>query len=95
MATVRRYCCCTAGSGSAMDGSRLGPELLRNMVLLSVNYHVDALEPRAISAFEALLPGDSPVAAAYGLVSPDGPDHWPVVAAKGRRLAFEEPTFEL
>lgn len=33
------------------------------------------------------------MAAAYGQISPDGPDHWPIVAAKGRRLALEEPTF--
>ena len=83
------------GGAVLLHLARKRPELLRTMVLLAVNYHIDALEPGAIAAFEALLPVDSPVAAAYGQVSPDGPDHWTVVAAKGRRLALEEPTFTL
>jgi pimeloyl-ACP methyl ester carboxylesterase len=71
------------------------PDLLRSIVLLAVNYHVDALEPAVVAPFEAMLSPDAPPALAYGAVSPDGPDHWPVVAAKGRRLAFEEPTFNV
>jgi len=83
------------GAAVLLHLARNRPELLRAMVLIGVNYHVDALEQGAIDMFEAALIGNSPAAIAYGRVSPDGPQHWPIVAAKGRRLALEEPTFEL
>ncbi len=76
--------------------ARNRPELLRSMVLLAVNFHVDGLiRPGVIPAFEANLVADSPGALHYARLSPDGAGHWPVVAAKGRRLALEEPTFTI
>ena len=82
------------GGAVLLHLARNRPELLRAMVLLAVNFHVDGLvRPGAIPAFEAALAPDSPAAEDYGRLSPDGAGHWPVVAAKGRRLALEEPTF--
>jgi pimeloyl-ACP methyl ester carboxylesterase len=61
---------------------------------VSANYHHDALHPEvATSLDEGLAPGGF-LAKPYEALSPDGPEHWPVVAAKGTRMGvFEEPTF--
>jgi hypothetical protein len=49
-----------------------------------------------IPALEAMLAApDGLPAQNYARLSPDGAEHWPVVVAKGRRLAHEEPTFSL
>lgn len=82
------------GGAVLLHLARNRPELLRAMVLLAVNFHVDGLvRPGAVPAFEAALAPDSFAARQYGRLSPDGAGHWPIVAAKGRRLALEEPTF--
>ncbi len=82
------------GGAVLLHLTRNRPELLRAMVLLAVNFHVDGLvRPGAIPAFEAALAPDGPAAEEYGRLSPDGAGHWPIVAAKERRMAFEEPTF--
>lgn len=69
------------------------PELLRTMVLISGNFHHDALYPDG----EQLLESFDPMSAAlYAEYSPDGAKHWPVVAAKGLKMGFhEEPTFSV
>ena len=70
------------------------PELLQSMVLLSANFHHEALEPEGISSIESLSGINGPVARSYADISPDGADHWPIVAAKGKAMGlYEEPTF--
>jgi pimeloyl-ACP methyl ester carboxylesterase len=85
------------GGAVLLHLARNRPELLRAVVLLAVNYHVDGLiRPGVIPALEAMLAApDGLPAQNYARLSPDGAEHWPVVAAKGRRLAYEEPTFSL
>ena len=71
------------------------PELLQAMVLLSANYHVNALYPEARDNLGEGVAIDGVLAKLYGSRSPDGIDHWPVVAAKGLRMAVtDEPTYE-
>ena len=65
------------------------PELVRRLVLIGTNFHVDGLQPLEFS-------DDSPVAIAlaesYAERSPDGPEHFGVVAEKSQALFRSEPT---
>jgi pimeloyl-ACP methyl ester carboxylesterase len=71
------------------------PELLHAMVLLSADYHVNALYPEAQELLGEGVGADSFFAQEYGSRSPDGIEHWPVVAAKTIRMgATAEPTYE-
>ena len=71
------------------------PDLLRTMVLLSANYHHDALYPEASDLLNENVGIAGYFAKLYGARSPDGVGHWPVVAAKGLRMGVaDEPTFE-
>src|SRR3954447_21124718 len=70
------------------------PELLASMVLISANFHHDALHVESSAILDAVTAPDGPLANAYAVRSPDGGDHWPVVAAKGLKMGVqEEPTF--
>ncbi len=73
------------------DGAILGlmialarPELVRKLVLIGGNADASAYVPEFRRA--ARLPADSPeyqaFRAIYDVVSPDGPDHWPIVFSK-------------
>jgi pimeloyl-ACP methyl ester carboxylesterase len=65
------------------------PDLVRRLVLIGTNFHVDGLQPLELS-------DDSPVAIAlaesYAERSPDGPEHFGVVAEKAQALFQSEPT---
>jgi len=65
------------------------PELVSRMVLISANFHHDGLVP-GLDLDE--LTASTFLATAYGRVSPDGRDHFPVVAAKIAHMAVTEPT---
>jgi pimeloyl-ACP methyl ester carboxylesterase len=65
------------------------PELVRRVVLISGVFHRDGWIPEAID------PDAGPpevLERGYAELSPDGPDHYPVVAAKLTRMNWEEPT---
>ncbi len=69
------------------------PELLRTMALISGNFHHDALYPDGGQMLDSFVEVS---AALYAETSPDGEEHWPIVAAKGLKMGFhEEPTFSL
>jgi pimeloyl-ACP methyl ester carboxylesterase len=59
------------------------------LVLISGNFHHDGLV--AELDLDELAANDY-LAAAYGQISPDGRDHFPVVEAKILRMATTEPT---
>jgi pimeloyl-ACP methyl ester carboxylesterase len=68
------------------------PDLARQLVLISGGFHHDGLMP-GMDQFDV----DAVVGflgAAYGEVSPDGEDHFPVVARKVARMAAEEPALQ-
>ena len=82
------------------------PELIERLVAIGANYHWNELgdvaaavgadgpaEPAGEADHD--LPTDDPIvalmAAAYAERSPDGPDHFPIVAAKGFQLFGVEP----
>jgi pimeloyl-ACP methyl ester carboxylesterase len=65
------------------------PDLIRRLVLISGVYHRDGWVPSAIDPDREV---HEAIARGYAELSPDGPDHFPVVAAKLKRMDFEEPT---
>jgi pimeloyl-ACP methyl ester carboxylesterase len=80
---------CSAGASVALLVALRRPDLARGVVLISGVFHRDgwipsAIDPDAYPA-EFLAPG-------YAELSPDGPEHFPVVSAKLARMNREEPT---
>jgi pimeloyl-ACP methyl ester carboxylesterase len=69
--------------------ARRRPDLVRSMVLIGTNYHVDGLMPDWLGDDDdgamALLQ------AGYAAVSPDGGDHFPVVVEKTTAMFTTEP----
>jgi pimeloyl-ACP methyl ester carboxylesterase len=90
------------GATTALHVALRHPDLVRRLVLISGQFHADGLLP-------GLLPrgfAEDPVAAAttmavsglarrYGQVSPDGPQHYRVVAEKNLRMAATEPRLDV
>jgi pimeloyl-ACP methyl ester carboxylesterase len=80
---------CSAGASVALLVALRRPDLTRRVVLISGVFHRDGWVPDAID------PDASPpevLAQGYAELSPDGPDHYPVVNAKLARMNWEEPT---
>jgi pimeloyl-ACP methyl ester carboxylesterase len=79
------------------------PELIGRLVVIGTNYHWNVLPDLAVAPMDEEVAGESPtaddedggivalMAASYAERSPDGPDHFPVVAAKGFHLFGVEP----
>lgn len=72
------------------------PEIVDHLVPISGNFHWSGLSERSRTIFEKSTPeafaqvlGD--LVAHYNEVSPDGPDHFPVVFNKLQRLFLTEP----
>jgi pimeloyl-ACP methyl ester carboxylesterase len=80
---------CSAGASVALLVALRRPDLARRVVLVSGVFHRDGWVPGAIE------PDANPpevLARGYAELSPDGPDHFPVVSAKLARVNWEEPT---
>jgi pimeloyl-ACP methyl ester carboxylesterase len=79
----------SAGANVALLTALRRPDLVRRLAVISGVFHRDGWIPEAIDPdvepHEALARG-------HAEVSPDGADHFPVVAAKLRRMDFSEPT---
>ncbi|MBF6548117.1 alpha/beta fold hydrolase [Nocardia brasiliensis] len=67
------------------------PDLVRKLVSISGNFHHHGLLPGVLDGFAHEEPMQR-LAARYGEVSPDGVDHFPVVARKLLQMANAEPT---
>lgn len=83
---------CSAGAGVALLVALRRPYLARRVVLISGVFHRDGWPPDAIDP-DATPP--SVLAQGYAELSPDGPDHFPVVSAKLARMNWEEPTLSV
>ena len=70
------------------------PDLVRKLVAISANYNLDAM-PDEMKDGLLSTPADSDDMAMmrqlYEAVSPDGPEHWPVVYGKFIEMARREP----
>jgi pimeloyl-ACP methyl ester carboxylesterase len=86
------------GATTALHVALRRPDLVRRMVMISVRYHQKGLLPDLFGgdlddAVAGML--QTPLAERYGLLSPDGAAHFPVVAEKVMRSTFEEPRLDL
>ncbi len=78
------------GANVALLVAMSRPDLVDRLILISGNFHYDGVIA-GLDFDELIAPGGF-LSAAYGQVSPDGPDHFPVVAAKIVRMVTTEPT---
>ena len=86
------------GATTALHVALCRPDLVRRLAMISGQYHADGLLP-------GLFPDDpaeavagmaaSPLAERYAAVSPDGPGHFPVVAAKVLHMARTQPQLDV
>jgi len=93
------------GIGSAhlvgySDGAIVGmlvamrrPDLVRRLVSISGNFDCDGLTDEGRAFLESMQPDTfiPMLVDMYKKTSPDGPEHWPVVFEKVRRMALNEP----
>ena len=81
------------GATTALHVALERPDLVRRLVLISGQYHVDGLQAGLLDGPDAVTEMvASPLATAYGELSPDGVEHFPVVVAKVIELARTGPT---
>jgi pimeloyl-ACP methyl ester carboxylesterase len=80
---------CSDGVPVALLAALGRPDLARHLVLVSGVFHHDGWVPETAEVDQGAA---ALLAAGYEEVSPDGPGHFPVVAAKLARMHAEEPT---
>jgi pimeloyl-ACP methyl ester carboxylesterase len=71
------------------------PDLLERAVVIGANYHKDGLFWPALTHAS---PDDEEFATGrnrYGAISPEGPEHWPVIFAKTQQMWLTEPSLSL
>ncbi len=64
------------------------PDLVRRLVLVGVNFHVDGMRPLELDEGSALV---ARITAAYGEHSPDGPEHFETFFGKSVAMVTAEP----
>ncbi len=69
------------------------PDLVGPIVAIGPNARVDGLTDQTLGELRALTPATWPAEfrEAYERLSPDGPEHWPIVCEKLRHLLLTEP----
>ena len=68
------------------------PEHVTKLVVTGTNSHTDGYTGAHWDAVDA-NPDDWPASEAYGRLSPDGVDHWPIVLGRLQRMWAVEPNF--
>jgi pimeloyl-ACP methyl ester carboxylesterase len=81
----------SAGANVALVVALRRPDLARRVVLISGVFHRDGWIPQVIDPDREL---HEALAHGYAELSPDGADHFPVIAAKLKRMDCEEPTLQ-
>src|SRR6478736_6545014 len=74
------------------------PALVRTLVVLGTNYDISGLVPEVVEGFASLRADSDDMAmfrTPYEAVSPDGPEHWPVVVAKFKEMVATQPTISV
>jgi pimeloyl-ACP methyl ester carboxylesterase len=66
------------------------PDLVRRLVLIGANFHYDGALPVNLAPDD---PGLALITSRYAALSPDGGDHFPVVAGKFMQMMTTEPTW--
>ena len=74
------------------------PDLIRKLVVIGTNYDFAGVVPEAMEVFASLRAGSDDLAmlrTPYEAVSPDGPEHWPVIVAKFKAMVTTQPTISI
>jgi pimeloyl-ACP methyl ester carboxylesterase len=79
----------SAGASLALLTALQRPDLVGRLILISGVFHRDGWLPEAI---DPELSPPEVLERGYADLSPDGAEHYPVVARKLARMNFEEPT---
>jgi pimeloyl-ACP methyl ester carboxylesterase len=82
---------CSDGAVVALLVALRRPDLVRQLVFIAGVFHLEGWLPEAIDP--DLEPPDF-LAASYAEISPDGPEHYPVVVEKLARMHQKGPTVE-
>ena len=70
------------------------PDLVHKLVAIGTNFDTTGLTPEATDFFESVTAESddlAPLRIPYEAVSPDGPEHWPVVFGKFSEMAATQP----
>jgi pimeloyl-ACP methyl ester carboxylesterase len=68
-------------------------EMVTKLVVTGANSRVDGYTAENLEWARTFKPADLPVSEAYARLSPDGPDHWPIVLERLQRMWPLEPNF--
>lgn len=69
------------------------PERVTSLVLTGVNARTDGYTVENQEWTRTFDPDDEPISEAYSRLSPDGPDHWPIVLGRLKTMWIAEPGF--
>src|SRR5215212_5366124 len=85
------------GGNVALELALSRPEMVRKMVLIGAAAHVDGAAASSKEWVESVTPESLPpfIREPYDRLSPDGPEHFPVVVEKHVKLWATEPRHEL
>ena len=74
------------------------PDLVHKLVAIGTNFHTTGLTPEATDFFASVTAESddvAPLRIPYETVSPDGPEHWPVVFGKFSEMASAQPALSV
>lgn len=80
------------GANAALLVALARPDLVQSLVLIGANYRADGLVPGAFDDFDLESELGAQLVAEYGARSPDGAEHFPVIAEKAMDMMIAEPT---
>ena len=69
------------------------PERVTKLAVTGANCRADGYTAENLEWARTFTPADLPVSDAYARLSPDGPDHWPIVLGRLQRMWPVEPNF--
>jgi len=69
------------------------PERVTKLAVTGANSRADGYTAENLEWARTFKPADLPVSDAYARLSPDGPDHWPIVLGRLQRMWPVEPNF--
>ena len=69
------------------------PERVTKLAVTGSNAGVDGYTAETLEWGRTFDPDDQPISEAYGRLSPDGVDHWPIVLGRLQRMWVVEPSF--
>jgi len=69
------------------------PERVTKLAVTGANSRPDGYTAENLEWARTFKPADLPVSEAYARLSPDGPDHWPIVLERLQRMWPVEPNF--